>query len=81
MLFYQVNKGNSNKQFGKSNKSKMYYVEKELFTEKECEKYNVDKSLCTALHVRKCDTHWLFGARFINHGAQYHPAIFDFTKI
>ena len=34
MLFYQVNKGNSNKQFGKSSKSKMYYVEKELFTEK-----------------------------------------------
>ena len=77
MLFYQVNKGNGNKQFGKSNKSLMYYVEKELFTEKECEKYNVDKSLCTAIYVRKCDTHWLFGARFINHGAQYYLAMFN----
>lgn len=76
MLFYQVNKGNSNKQFGTS-RTKMYYVEKELFTEKECEKYNVDKSLCTPLHVRKCDTHWTFGARFINHGAQYYLAMFN----
>ena len=30
MLFYQVNKGNSGKQFGKSSKSKMYYVEKRI---------------------------------------------------
>jgi hypothetical protein len=79
MLFYQVNKENSNKQYGTS-RTKMYYVANELFTEKECEKYNVDKSLCTPLHVRKCDTHWTFGARFINHGAQYQPAMFDFTN-
>ena len=55
----------------------MYYVADELFTEKECEKYNVDKSLCTPIIVSKKNTHWFFGARFINHKAPYHLALFN----
>jgi hypothetical protein len=74
MLYYKVNKENSNKQFG-TKKTKMYYVPNELFTEKECKKYNVDKALCTPVIVSKNKTHWFFGARFINYKAPYHLAI------
>ena len=74
MLYYKVNKENSNKQFGTKN-TKMYYVANELFTEKECKKYNVDKAMCTPVTVSKNNTHWFFGARFINYKAPYHLAI------
>lgn len=80
MLYYKVNKGNDNYQFG-TKKRKLYYVENELFTEKECEKYNVDKNLCTAIHVPKTQTYWMFGARFMMDNAQYHYAMFDYDKI
>ena len=76
MLFYRVNKENSDRQFG-TKKSIMYYVANELFTEKECKKYNVDKSLCTPIIVSKKNTHLFFGARFINHKAPYHLALFN----
>ena len=74
MLYYKVNKENSNKQFG-TKKKKMYYVPNELFTENECKKYNVDKALCTPVIVPKNKTHWFFGARFINHKTTYQLAI------
>lgn len=80
MLFYKVNKGNSNKQFGTKNRQ-LYYVDNELFTEKECKKYNVDKSLCTPIHVNKNQTHWCFGARFMNHNAQFHNALFNYEEL
>ena len=74
MLYYKVNKENSNKQFGTKNKT-LFYVANELFTEKECKKYNVDKTLCTPVIVPKNKTHWFFGARFINHKTTYQLAI------
>lgn len=75
MLYYRVNKENSNKQFG-TKKRKMFYVANELFTESECKKLNVDKTLCTPIIVSKKNTHWFFGARFINYKAPYHLALF-----
>lgn len=79
MLYYKVNKEHSQKQFG-TKRTKMYYVKNELFTEYECKKYNVNKEFCTPIHVSKKQTHWCFGARFMNAGAHYHTALLDFNN-
>lgn len=64
MLYYKVNKEHDNKQFGKKND--MFYVADELFTESECKKFNVNKAFCTPVEVSRNQTHWCFGARFLN---------------
>ena len=40
------------------------YIKDELFTEKEVEKYGVNKKYCKEVEIQKNQTYWAFGARF-----------------
>lgn len=62
MLFYRVKNNFDYKSLPKG----VCYNGGELFTEKECLKYKVNKEFCEPVCVSKLKTHWFFGARFEN---------------
>ena len=62
MKFYKVKKEADNKRKAKIN----IYVENELFTENEVEKYSLNKNYLEVVEVPKNKTYWFFGARFAN---------------
>jgi hypothetical protein len=76
MLYFKVNEEHQDKAFG-GKKQTLKYVANELFTERECKKYNINKQYCTPIYVSKKDTHFLFGARFMKHGVFYTYALLE----
>lgn len=41
-----------------------FLVEDELYTPKECERYNVPVDLLQPVNISRKSTYWFFGARF-----------------
>jgi len=62
MKFYKVKKEADQKRNAKIN----LYIKDELFTEKEVEKYSLNKNFLEVVEVKKNKTYWFFGARFAN---------------
>lgn len=60
MKYYQVLPKYDNYRLPKM----LIYIENELFTEKEVEKYGVNKKYCKEVEIPKNQTYWAFGARF-----------------
>ena len=60
MKYYQVLPQYDNYRLPKM----LIYIKDELFTEKEVEKYGVNKKYCKEVEILKNQTYWAFGARF-----------------
>lgn len=60
MLYYRVKKEYDNKQRPDGS----IYVHNELYTEKEVEKYKLNKHFLDLVEVSKRSVYWFFGARF-----------------
>ena len=60
MKYYKVKPECDNKRRSDNN----IYVANELYTEKEAEKYHINKSYCDMVNIAKNETYFFFGARF-----------------
>ena len=60
MKYYKVKPEYDNKRRNDNN----IYIANELYTEKEAEKYHINKNYCDIVNVSKNETHFFFGARF-----------------
>jgi len=61
MRFYRVKPECDGKGHSKGN---VGVVAGELYTEKEINRYRVNKAWCDPVEISKKKTHWFFGARF-----------------
>ena len=60
MKYYKVKPEYDNKRRNDNN----IYVANELYTEKEVEKYHINKSYCDIVNIPKNETYFFFGVRF-----------------
>ena len=60
MKYYKVKPEYDNKRRSDNN----IYIANELYTEKEVEKYHINKSYCDIVNISKSETYFFFGARF-----------------
>lgn len=67
MKYYEVKKEFDNFRLPK----RILYVENELFTESEVNKYGVDVNKCKVVNLSKRSSYFFFGARFNTHQDKY----------
>lgn len=60
MKYYKVKPEYDNKRRSDNN----IYIANELYTEKEVEKYHINKNYCDIVNISKNETYFFFGVRF-----------------